>query len=81
MPRQGATSGTSTSRDKEILSCFGLLRGPADLFILVYRTLRAWTDRAKARRQLAQMSERQIKDLGATRGDAVREINKRFWEA
>lgn len=51
------------------------------VFLAACRTIRIWADRAKKRRQLAQMSQREIKDIGAGRSDVVREINKRFWEA
>lgn len=50
-------------------------------FLATCRIVRIWADRAKKRRQLAQMSPREIKDIGAARSDVVREINKRFWEA
>lgn len=50
-------------------------------FQTICGTIWIWADRAKKRRQLAQMSQRDVEDLGATRSDVVREINKRFWEA
>lgn len=59
----------------------GLLQRAAHLVLRALTTVGIWMDRSKRRRQLAQMSERQIKDLGATRSDAVIEMNKRFWEA
>ena len=62
-------------------SRIGLLSRAIYLLQSALRLVGIWADRAKKRRQLAQMSERQIKDIGATRSDVVREINKPFWEA
>jgi uncharacterized protein YjiS (DUF1127 family) len=60
---------------------FGFPTRCGEVLRAAFQTIGIWVDRAKKRRQLAQMSERQIKDLGASRSDVVREINKRFWEA
>jgi uncharacterized protein YjiS (DUF1127 family) len=38
-----------------------------------------WRDRAKKRRQLAEMRERDLKDIGLTRLDAAKEVRKPFW--
>lgn len=38
-----------------------------------------WRDRAKKRRQLAEMCERDLKDIGLTRHDAAKEVRKSFW--
>jgi len=59
----------------------GIFERATHLIRRALTTLGIWIDRSKRRRQLAQMSERQIKDLGVTRCDALREMNKRFWEA
>lgn len=40
-----------------------------------------WRDRAKKRRQLAEMRERDLKDIGLTRLDANMEVRKPFWKA
>lgn len=40
-----------------------------------------WFERASGRRQLAEMSEAQLKDIGITRCDAARELEKPFWQA
>jgi uncharacterized protein YjiS (DUF1127 family) len=44
-----------------------------------FRMLAVWRDRAEKRRILGRMSDRQLKDIGATRIDALREIRKPFW--
>jgi uncharacterized protein YjiS (DUF1127 family) len=38
-----------------------------------------WIDRAAERRQLATMNERDLKDIGLTRYDALKEWEKPFW--
>ncbi len=39
-----------------------------------------WWKRAQERKQLAQMSQAQWKDIGVTMSDAKQEINKPFWK-
>ena len=41
--------------------------------------LKTWHVRAQTRRELAWMSDEQLKDLGITRDDAYFEANKPFW--
>jgi len=38
-----------------------------------------WRLRMRARRELALMSERSLRELGLTRYDALQEIRKSFW--
>jgi uncharacterized protein YjiS (DUF1127 family) len=38
-----------------------------------------WTDRARQRRQLAELSDHMLRDLGLTRADAWAEADKPFW--
>jgi uncharacterized protein YjiS (DUF1127 family) len=59
----------------------GLLYRSGRILRAAFGIIGIWVDRTNRRRQLARMSERQIKDIGATRSDVVIEINKRFWEA
>lgn len=40
-----------------------------------------WQRRAAARRHLAALSERELKDIGLSRLDAWREAGKPFWRA
>ena len=40
-----------------------------------------WRQRAQARQALAQMSERDLKDIGLSQTQAVFEANKPFWSA
>ena len=40
-----------------------------------------WRERAKERRLLAALDERELTDIGITRVDALRECAKPFWQA
>ena len=52
---------------------------------LGYGVLRAaaagpvWLDRSRQRRQLAQLSDHMLRDIGLTRADAWAEAEKPFW--
>jgi len=39
-----------------------------------------WAERAAQRRQLAQLEDRMLKDVGLNRADAFRESGKWFWQ-
>lgn len=41
--------------------------------------IEVWHDRALTRRQLAEMDDRLLKDIGLTRLDAEQEYTKPFW--
>ena len=43
--------------------------------------IRTWHARAHERRQLAAMTERELRDIGLRRYEANLEINKPFWRA
>lgn len=43
--------------------------------------LREWRRRSRERAQLACLDERMLRDIGVSRGDVLREINKPFWRA
>lgn len=51
------------------------------LFAQLGETLRVWRQRYQARRELAQWSDRDLHDIGASWSDVVREIEKPFWRA
>lgn len=40
-----------------------------------------WLHRIESRRYLAGLSDRELRDIGITRVDAVREAEKPFWRA
>ena len=52
----------------------GLLAGLSDTF-------HVWRDRVRARRELAQWTERDLHDVGLSRSDVVFETEKPFWRA
>ncbi len=43
------------------------------------RTLLDWQNRARGRRMLAELDDRLLSDIGLTRVDVWREVNKPFW--
>jgi uncharacterized protein YjiS (DUF1127 family) len=45
----------------------------------LYSTLLLWRERARERRQLLAMTERELHDLGLSRADAWREADKPLW--
>ncbi len=45
----------------------------------VAEALRLWTTRAAERRQLAELDDRTLDDIGLTRTEAIREASKPFW--
>ena len=45
----------------------------------VRAVLREWRRRKNGRLELARLNERMLRDIGLTRVDADREINKPFW--
>jgi uncharacterized protein YjiS (DUF1127 family) len=53
---------------------------PAVLANIAHK-LTEWRHRARQRAELAQLSERDLHDIGITRVDVVFEISKPFWQA
>ena len=45
----------------------------------VFTTLRHWRRRSRERAELARLDDRMLRDIGVTRCDVWREINKPFW--
>jgi len=41
--------------------------------------LQEWRRRSRSRAELAKLDDRMLRDIGVTRGDVWREINKPFW--
>jgi uncharacterized protein YjiS (DUF1127 family) len=44
-------------------------------------SLQLWRERYRSRQELAGWSERDLHDLGLSRGDIASEIDKPFWRA
>jgi uncharacterized protein YjiS (DUF1127 family) len=51
----------------------------AFLFRRAFATLRTWEERARARRELSHWTERQLRDIGASRSSIAEEVTKPFW--
>jgi uncharacterized protein YjiS (DUF1127 family) len=54
-------------------------RLPKAVFGRAVAVLREWRQRSRERAQLATLDERMLRDIGISRGDVLREINKPFW--
>ncbi|MCQ4294696.1 DUF1127 domain-containing protein [Pseudomonas stutzeri] len=52
----------------------------AALFSRTWRTLQRWNQLARQRRQLASLSDEMLKDIGRSRADIEREVNRPFWD-
>jgi len=52
------------------------LAGPFTAFSQIFAT---WRQRARSRRELAQLDARSIRDLGLSASDINFEVNKPFW--
>ena len=52
---------------------------PLDLLRHTFAALREWRRRAHGRTALARLDDRMLRDIGLTRADALREIDKPFW--
>jgi uncharacterized protein YjiS (DUF1127 family) len=44
------------------------------------RQLKRWWQLAEQRRQLAQLGDAQLKDIGLSRADALQEAERPFWD-
>jgi uncharacterized protein YjiS (DUF1127 family) len=44
------------------------------------RVLGVWWDRIRQRREMARLDDRMLTDIGMSRIEAMREINKPFWK-
>jgi uncharacterized protein YjiS (DUF1127 family) len=53
---------------------------PTGLVLDACSHLARWMDRARQRRFLAQLPERELRDIGISRYDALQEWRKPFWK-
>lgn len=44
-----------------------------------FASVDAWVERFEQRRTLAELDDRMLRDIGVTKGEAMREADKRFW--
>jgi uncharacterized protein YjiS (DUF1127 family) len=54
-------------------------RVAGDRLVQAYEQVLGWLERVHERRQLAQLSDHMMKDIGLTRADVDAEISKPFW--
>jgi uncharacterized protein YjiS (DUF1127 family) len=47
--------------------------------VILYSALREWRRRSRSRDLLAQLSDRELRDMGVTGADVARECGKPFW--
>lgn len=45
----------------------------------LFQLLRLWQQRARTRRQLAALDDRQLADVGISHSERLDELNKPFW--
>jgi uncharacterized protein YjiS (DUF1127 family) len=50
-----------------------------DAVIRIHARLSEWRQFRRSRAELAKLDERMLRDIGLTRADVWREINKPFW--
>lgn len=62
-------------------SIAGLILGSARVVSLLLDAAALWAERRSQRRQLMEMPEYLLRDIGVTRVDAFREADKPFWRA
>ncbi|MGE0723378.1 MAG: DUF1127 domain-containing protein [Alphaproteobacteria bacterium] len=46
----------------------------------ILRAVIAWQDRARERHQLATLDDRLLRDIGLSRCDIAKEVDKPFWQ-
>lgn len=46
----------------------------------IWRAMHAWHLRARQRRELRELDDRTLRDIGVSRADADFEARKRFWQ-
>ena len=51
------------------------------LWTQVAELLLTWVERVRQRRQLGQLSDHMLKDIGLARADVETEVSKPFWRA
>jgi uncharacterized protein YjiS (DUF1127 family) len=50
-----------------------------DRLVQAYEQVMSWLERVRQRRQLAQLSDHMLKDIGLSRADVEVELSKPFW--
>ena len=69
------TYGTHTSGTRAT----SMLARLADVVVRVTEWTIVWRERNQQRAALGELNDRLLKDIGISRGEAEREMRKRFW--
>lgn len=77
----GALRGESADRRPGSAPAWTIGRRLGSATAAAARIYQTWLGRTRERRELAQMSERELHDISLTRCDAAVEIEKPFWRA
>jgi uncharacterized protein YjiS (DUF1127 family) len=59
---------------------YGMVRRIESAAAKVQKTFVTWASRADGRRQLAELNDRMLDDIGLTRTEAAVETSKFFWQ-
>lgn len=71
-PKLGGASGAATKT-------LGALKVVRVACFKALEIIMIWQERAEQRCALKELDTRQLKDIGVTRADAIREAHKPFW--
>ncbi|HEU0221497.1 MAG TPA: DUF1127 domain-containing protein [Paracoccaceae bacterium] len=72
-------ASSSHSHLAESLAARARLPALADIALRLAVMFATWSDRAKSRRDLAEMDDTRLQDIGISRLEAYREAAKPFW--
>ncbi len=79
MTRTDFLSQHNLHADQIVRALGKLARTVGGFPVNVLKNLHTWQRRADERRQLSELSDHQLRDMGITRRDARREFSKSFW--
>jgi uncharacterized protein YjiS (DUF1127 family) len=74
----GRRYGSVSQKTRRAAEWFRLSKA---VFGRVVAVLGEWRQRSRERAQLALLDERMLRDIGVSRGEVLREVNKPFWRA
>ncbi len=60
---------------------YSIVLGIENVASAVMSTVAVWNRRYKGRRELSQLNDHMLADIGLTRVEAIAEIDKPFWRA
>lgn len=59
---------------------YTVMTTPKHMINKVLTKIRAWREVSRQRRELRELSDNQLKDIGISRADAIREAHRAFWD-